>query len=332
MAGRSSDRSHSRAFPRGRLAVGLLLVALVGAGIAFGLSRLRSGPDPGRVVYATEDGVFVRELATAEQRQEADLPDDTLNAWPDPGGRWLAYLRRRGDLWMLDLESGTRWQISERLSVGIGSGWSPEGRFVAGEVADDYDLVAIDPGSRGTELLTSELPLFRIVWIDTDRFVAATARRLVVVDVADERPSVDNLVDNAWPLAVSPDGSELLYVSDPEGKGSSVTIADLETDGLGAKRTVFNGIAYRAAASPQGFVAFSGRDRSNAGGTWVLESRTRRPRRVTGDQAESMAFSRDGGSLLYVVDGKLYARDLRDDRSVRLSRHGTYVKAFAVVP
>lgn len=333
MAGRSSAPSPSRSgFPRGRLTVGILLVALVGAGVAWGLSRLRGGPDPGRVVFASEDGVFVRELASGMLQRRAALPGDTLDAWPDPAGRWLAYLRRRGDLWMLDLESGSRWQISDRLSVGIGTGWSPDGRFVAGEVADDRDLVAIDPGDRGTKLLTSGLPVSRIVWIDKDRFVAATERHLVVVRLGGDRPSLDNLLDGAWPLAVSPDGGELLYVGDPEGKGSRVVIGELVADRVGAKRTVFHGIAYRAAVSPQGFVAFSGRERSNAGGTWVLEARSRPPRRVTGAQAESIAFSRDGSSLLYVVNGALYARDLRDERTVRLSRRGTYVKAFAVVP
>jgi len=314
------------------LAVGILLVALVGAGVAWGLSRLRGGPAPGRVVYASERGVFVRELATGEQRQEADLPDDTLDAWPDPSGRWLAYLRRRGDLWMLDLDSGARWQLSERASDG--TGWAPDRRFVAAEVADDRDLVAVDPAGRGTDLLMSGFPGSRIVWIADERFLSATSTQMVTIDLTGDRPSLEALLDDAWPLAISPDGRQLLYVVDPEGRAPRVVIAELADEGqrLGPKRTVFQGIAYRAAVGPQGFVAFSGRDRSNEGGTWVLRGRSRSPRRVTRGQAETIAFSRDGGSLLYIVNGTLYARDLRDDRTIRLSPRGNYVKAFAVVP
>jgi hypothetical protein len=231
---------------------------------------------------------------------------------------------------MLDLDSRTRWQISDRASDG--TGWSPDGRFVAAELADDRDVVAVDPTDRGSDLLMSGFPGSRIVWVTDERLLSATNTQMVTIDLAGERPSADALVDDAWPLAVSPDAEELLYVADPGGEASKVVIAELYEKGLGPKRTVFQGMAYRAAVSPQGFVAFSGRDRSNGGGTWVLESRSRPPRRITSGQAESIAFSRDGGSLLYVVNGTLYARDLREDRTIRLSPRGAHVKSFAVVP
>lgn len=305
-------------------------MCVVGAGIAWVLGRIRGGPDPGRIVVASYDGVYVRELASGDQDDKADLPDDTLDAWPDASGRWLAYLRRRGDLWMLDLDSGTRWQISERASDG--TGWAPDGRFVAAELADDRDLVAVDPQHRGADLLVSGLPRSRIVWVTDQRFLSATKTQMVAVDLAGARPSVTKLLDDAWPLAISPDGRQLLHVVDPGGTASSVVIAELDGERLGPRRTVFRGVAYRAAVSRQGFVAFSGRDRSKGEGTWVLQSQSRPPRRVAEDQAESIAFTRDGRSLLYVVDGTLYARDLRDGRTIRLSDKGTHVKAFAVVP
>ena len=241
-----AERSRApRSFPRGRLTVGLLLVALVGAGVAWGLSKLRGGPDPGRVVYASEDGVFLRELATAEQRRQSDLPKDTLDAWPDPTGRWLAYLRRGGDLWMLDLDSGAPWQISERASDG--TGWSPDGRFVAAETADDRDVVAVDPTDRGTDLLMTGFPGSRIVWVGDERFLSASTAQMITIDLAGPRPSADAVVDDAWPLAVSPGGGELLYVADPGGKAPKVVIAELEGTGSGSVRAEPSSRGWRTA-------------------------------------------------------------------------------------
>lgn len=330
-AERLSANADSRSqFPRARLFVGLLLVALVGAGVAFGLSRLSSGPALGRVVYASERGVFVRDLASGAEERRAGLPSETLDAWPSPDGHWLAYLRRAGDLWLLDLDSNLRWRISERLSTGLG--WSPDRRLVAGELLADRDLVAIDPERRGTDLLVSGYTGGRMVWRDDDEFFTAIGDDTVRIRTSEQRPTVRKVVDDAWPLAISPDGKQLLYAASPEGSKPMLVVGDLEGDELSAKRTAFRGIVYRAAVSRQGFVAFSGREPSNAGGTWVLESAGRRPRRVSRQQAETISWSLDGSAVLYSIDGALYARDLREDRTVRLSRRGHYVKAFAVVP
>ncbi len=328
MAERSPEPSRNRKFSRGRLAVGLLLVALVAAGAAFGLGRLRGGSDPGRVVYANERGVFVRELTTGKQERIGTLPKDTLDVWPDPTGRWLAYLRRDGGLWMLDLESGERWAISERLSVGLD--WSPDGRFVAGELLSDRDLVAIDPGTRGNDLLVSMYSGGRMIWRDRDHFLTVIGKDLVSIRLSGSRPLASKVADDAWPLAFSPEGAEVLYLIDPEGAKPRIAIARLQGDHLSARRIVFDGWANLAAASRQGFV-FSARDRSDKTGTWVRNSRSKPPRRVAA-AAEELAWSRDGSALVYVVNGSLYAHDLPDGRSHRLSPHGTYVKGFAVVP
>lgn len=329
MAERSRAPSRNREFSRGRLAVGLLLVALVAAGAAFGLARLRGGPDPGRIVYANERGVFVGDLAGGKQERIDSVERDTLEVWPDSTGRWLAYLRRDRGLWLIDLESGNRWQISERLSVGLG--WSPDNKFVAGDFLSDRDLVAIDPGSRGNDLLVSKYTGGVVTWRDRDHFLTAIGRDLVSIRLSGRHPLASKLAANAWPLAVSPDGTEVLYLMDPQGSKSRVTIARMEADRLTDRRVVFDGWAKLAASSPQGFLAFSGRDGSNQSGTWILEARTKPPRRVT-KAAEQLAWSRDGSSLVYVANGSLLVHDLSNGRSRRLSARGTYVKGFAVVP
>lgn len=305
-------------------------MSLVGAGVAYGLSRFRSGPELGRVIYASERGVFLRDLATGAERRLTDLPKDTLDAWPSPDGRWLAYLRRGGDLWLVALESDRRWRVSERLSTALG--WSPDGRLVAAELLSDRDLVAIDPESRGSDLLVTRYAGGRIEWRGDGDFLTAIANDIVSIRTSGDKPSAAKVVDDAWPLAISPDGSELLFVAQPEKAKPRVVVGDLDGNEISAKRTVFEGLAHRAAVSPQGFVAFSGRDRSNAGGTWVLEARGRKPRRIARGHAESIDWSREGSSLVYVINGTLYGRDLRDDRTIRFSRRGDYVKAFGVVP
>ena len=329
MAERSREPSRRPEFSRGRLIVGLVLVAIVAGGAAYGLGQLRTGTNPGRVVYATEHGVFVRELASGDERRVASLPKDTLQVWPDADGRWLGYLRRAGSLWLLDLETRERWQVSERLSIGLG--WTPDNRFVAGELLSDRDLVAIDPGSRGNDLLVSRYSGGRMIWKDREHFLTVIGKDFVSIRVSGRRPLASKVADDAAPLAVSPEGSEVLYLIDPEGAKPRVAIADLDGIRLGSRRVVFEGWAKLAATSPQGFVAFSARDRSNKWGTWVLESSSKPPRRVA-DGAEELGWSRNGSALVYVIDGALYARDLNDARPVRLSARGTYVKGFAVVP
>lgn len=324
MAERSQQRSRSTEFSRGRLVVGLVLVAIVAGGAAYGLGRLRGDPGPGRVVYANERGVFVGDLAGGKQKRIGSIERDTLAAWPDPTGRWMAYLRRDRGLWMRDLESGNRWQISERLSVGLG--WSPDGKFVAGDFLSDRDLVAVDPGNRGNDLLVSKYTGGLPIWRDRDHFLTAIGRDFVSIRLSGRRPLASKLAANAWPLAVSPDGAEVLYLMDPQGSKPRVAVGKLNGDRLTDRRVVFDGLAQTAASSPQGFVAFSTRD-----ATLVLESSSKPARRVT-EAAEQLTWSRDGSSLAYVVEGVLFVRDLGEGRSRRLSARGTYVKGFAVVP
>ncbi len=298
---------------------------LLAVAIAFGLRQFRGGPDLGRLLYATQSGVFVRDLATGERSRLATLPRDTLEAWPDAEGRWLGYLQRTGALWMLDLESGARWRVADKLTVG--EGWTPDGRFLAAELFSDRDLVAIDPGDRGTDLLVERFSGGQPAWLDEDRFVTAIGDDLVLVRV--EGPKATKLGDDLVPIAASPDGLELLVL---DTKAERLLIASLEGDEITGRREVFDGRVEQAAVSRQGFVAFSGRDANDSPGTWVIESRTKPLRRVARARAEEIAWSADGASLILLIDGKVTAVDLRDDRTLRLSPSDSRVISIAVVP
>lgn len=302
-----------------------MAVTLLAGAATYGLGRLRGPPDRGRLVYATQSGVYVRELGTGEQRRVAELPDDTVGSWPDPGGRWLGYARRGGDVWLLDLRSGARWQISDRLTTALG--WTPDRRLVVAELGSDRDLVAVDPGDRGTDLLVTGFPPAPAVWLGDRRFASVIDAQLVMFSTPG--PQIRPLHLEAVPLAASPDGRELL-VTIP-GSDPRVAIADVEDDELGTRRVVFEGEATRAAVSSQGFVAFAGRDGSGAEGTWVLEGSDEPARLVVPQAAEDIAWSLDGSALVLVVDGDVIAVELRDDRKVTLARRGR-VASVAVVP
>ncbi len=309
---------------RSRLFVGLVLIAAVAAGLALGFSRLGGGPDLGRVVYATDEALFERDLASGDQRRLADLPSDTIEISPAPDGRWVAYARRRGDLWLLDLDDGSRWQVSEQLSAALG--WTRDGRLVAGEFLSDRDVVAVDPADRGSRLLVSGYRGGLLYWTDDDHFLTSVAGDAVLIDVGARPPTSKRLADGASPLAVSPGGKQVLLNEGDE----NLTIASLDGDELGAKRKVFDGKVARATVSPQGLLAFTGRDASRKPGTWVLESVGKSPRHVLRTEADAIAWSLDGSALITLVKGRLTANELRDDRVVGLAR-GSTVKSFAVV-
>jgi hypothetical protein len=336
---RSSARTDERAtsgptddradFSRGRFVFGLVAIAVVAAAAAFGLGRLRAGPSLGRVVYASDHAVYERDLRSQAVRKLAALPSDTLEASSSVDGRWLAYIRRKGDLWLLDLDAGRRFKLSARLTAVLG--WTPSGRLVAHELFAERDLVAVEPADRRPHLLLHGFPGGRIVWLGNDRFLWSGSGDLTLVTVG-RRPSYRKILDDARVVAVSADGKDVLYVVRPSGRRPEVAVAANEGRTLKPRGIVFRGLAYRAAVSPQGFVALSGRDSEGRPGTWVLEGGRRAPRKVLDAQGESLAWSQDGSALLYLVDGAIFARDLRDGRTVRLTPHDRHVKAFAVVP
>lgn len=325
----SSKASNDRAdFSRGRFVFGLVAIMIIAAGVVFGLGRLRSEPGLGRLVYASDAGVYVRDLRSEAVRMLAALPSDTLDASPSPDGRWLAYIRRKGDLWLLNLAEDRRWKLSERLTAALG--WTPDGRLVAHELLADRDLVAVDPEGRSPQLLLRGFPGGRILWVREDEFLWSGRGDVTLVRVGTSSSS-RKLVDDAWALAVSPDTRDVLYVIGPQGRRPVVAVGANDPDELKPRGVVFRGLADRAAVSPQGFVALSGRDREGNSGTWVLEGGRRTPRKVLDAQAEYLGWSQDGSALLYLVDGAVFAHDLRDERTIRVTPRGRDVKVFAVV-
>ena len=147
MAERSPARDRDR-FSRSRLFVGLVLVILLGAGLAFAAGRFRSAPSAGRVVYAARQGVFTHDLSTGEDKLVAHLPDDVELAIPSPDGRWVGYAEGAGAVSIASLTEVRSFEVAARFSIPVG--WSPDSRLVFGELVGDRDLVAIKPDGERT--------------------------------------------------------------------------------------------------------------------------------------------------------------------------------------
>src|SRR5687768_16043285 len=104
----------------GWLATGLVLVALLAAGIAWGLGKLREEPSPGRLLYAGKGGVFEHDLASGQEKRLAKLAGATV-ASVSPVGRWISYLAEDGRLMLTDLPPRElEIVVAERLTVPLG--------------------------------------------------------------------------------------------------------------------------------------------------------------------------------------------------------------------
>jgi hypothetical protein len=294
-------------------------VCIVAVALTFALSRLRSGPDPGSLVYAARQGVFRHDLETGKDTRLAVLPDGIEVAMPSPDGRYVAYALGEGQLWLASLEREKAFQVAERFTVPLG--WSPDGRLIAGELLSDRDLVAVDPDGDREILLsggyaTGSLP----VWIDDDRFaIASDDDSFVIVDGTEASKPIDG-----HPLAASPDGAELLVLRD-----RSVVVGKVGGAQLRNVRRLLKKDASYGAASPAGFLAVAAAD-----GVHVFRGGTE-SERVVDHPVDWVGWARAGAVLLYAQDGAVYALELPDGKPKRVTRDDADVLpllAFSVVP
>jgi hypothetical protein len=315
-----------REFSLGRLLVGITLIALVGAGVAFAVAKTGGGPSAGRLVYASRQGVFVHELSSGRDERLATLPSDVVAAIPSPDGKWVAYSRGAGQVWLASLEQKRRFQVADRFVVPLG--WSPDGRLLASELLSDKDLVAIDP-EKGPEVLASGLfPAISVpVWLDDHRVAIATSdKQFVILDTAAGRKT-DPL--DGTPLAASPDGAELLIA-----RADLVAVVKIVGGRPTAARLLFHGRAEHAAASERGFLAIAAKDADGNPGVWVFEGGSK-SRKVVSGTVSGIGWTTRGAVLLFERRGVVYAVERPGAPPKRLSREGADVfplLSFTIVP
>ena len=314
-------------FSRSRLFVGILVVGLIGAGVAFVLAQSRGGPKAGRVIYATPGGVYSHDLESGEDRRVATLPKGTAAALPSPDGKWIAYSKGAGEVWLTELGGDTQYQIGERFVLPLG--WSPDSKFVASELLSDKDLVLIDPeGGKRTVIGSGTFPGISVpVWIDEHRFAIATSPAEFVVVDSQKKDRSGTFAGT--PLAASPDGAELLIARE-----GGVLVTKVESDEPVGLRVIFEGDAVTAASSPQGFLAVAAKDKDGHNGAWIFEGGYE-ARQVVEGKVNWLGWSRAGAALIYERKGAIYALERPGAEPKRVSRPGAEVfpvSSFTVVP
>jgi len=309
--------------------VGLVLIAAISAAVAYAFGANRGGPDPGRLVYAGKEGVFVRQLETGKTQRVGPLPEETILGIASPDGRWYSYVERNGALWMLSTEENRRFELSGAAALPLG--WSPDGKLVAREVLDDRDIVLIDPEGGNRVLWSRGAANVRFpVWLDADRFVIfddQAQEELALVKLAGSRSTIAH-IGTGNPVAASPDGKEILVQ-----RGEALVVAKLDGGRLTNERELFEGTIGHASVSDEGYVAFTAKDKEGREGVWVLQGEGGRKRVLT-ESVTWMDWSKDGSTILYAQKGSVYALTLPDGKPKKVSGDVTVfdINGFTVVP
>ena len=244
------EEARRRARRRRRLyGASLLLAAAAGAGALFGsgygsgdradASSAAARPSVamsayhhnGEIVVDTSDGPYtsgVSMIAPGTGKEvRLPIPWATDLSW-SPDGRQMAYVRKTGGVWILDLSSGDSRKL---MDCGTGPStcslaWAPDGTRIA--VAHDTHLELVDPddGSR-TTVLTFGSDGRSIIWSpswspDAQRIAFGSRSR----DRGQQLYAVDRNGSNLTPLgeptprnamgpapAWSPDGSKIAYLA-----------------------------------------------------------------------------------------------------------------------
>lgn len=319
-------------FSRSRLALGVVLVTVLGAAALVGLSRFVEGPHPGSLVFVSESGLVFRDLATGEE--EAALPWD--EGWLSPvlsrDGAELAYAFR-GEVSLVDLATGEIRQIAEE---GVSVGFDPDGRLVFVGPGDEGPRLLFRMATDGPEGLVPEA--YRghegpVLWASSDRYVArlldpgGTSGDLVVVDVSGEAPEAEHTVGAAFPLTISPDGREVLYVTGVPGKLMVLDLEERSDRDLG-----FSGELTVGATSPGGLAAVGGRGADGEPGVWALRGGGEEPKRLADALPDALAWAFDSSRLFLSSDGGLLEVPVPEGGAEDLDRAVAEDRFLEVVP
>lgn len=318
MGGRSpAPAERGATFSRARLALGVVLVTVLGGAALVGLSRFAEGPHPGSLVYVSGSGLVFRDLASGEE--EVVLPWG--EGWSSPAlsrdGAELAYASGDG-VGAFDLATGEDRTVAPD---GAPVAFDPEGRVVYERPASGGRSVLFREAGDDPEPLVPDGYGGRegpVLWASADRYAARIldpdgSGALLVVDLSRGAPAVVHAVRGAFPLTISPDGREVLYATGVPGRLRVLDLEELESRDL-----AFTGELVFGATSPQGVAAVGGRDADGDPATWALRGGEKEPKRLADVRPDALAWARDSSRLFLSSDGGLFEVPVPDGRAEAL--------------
>jgi Tol biopolymer transport system component len=233
----TSEDSPSTAPRRTRLVMGaiagVLILILIGTAV-WRLTR-RSPDQPERppaphIVYLAPAGAYARNLVLADLDGNARQLTDTAAGIEDfavsPDGQQIAYSLNNadgtGDIWLLDLASGTARALTACVrAVCTSPAWNPDGTQILYQRREfntaDHDswVWAVDVNTVQTHLLFDDPQIRGVdpVWSPDGRRVAVFDPVVQAVRVHDFDTGTDTIIDSTAGVsgAFSPDGSKLVF-------------------------------------------------------------------------------------------------------------------------
>jgi Tol biopolymer transport system component len=296
-------------------------------------------PDGKQLAYVGEaDGykqLFLRTLATGEDRRLTRYPQDAILPTWSPDGKRLGFVRARsdrgkldpsdidgwfyegGDIWTLDLASDSATRL---IDDGFGPAYSPDGARLALDAkwAGPRRIWVVDANGRNPRQVTtdsSEAVIHaRPRWSPDGtklvfRRIEKTKSDVVVVEVGSQtmtRVTDDNILDldPVW----SPDGRKI-YFSSYRGGSLNLWRIPVGPDGRAAgppeQLTTGAGEDVEAALAPDGRrIAFAVRGINSDIWRLPVSPETGRP---TGEPSSVLATSREESRAAWSPDGRMIA-------------------------
>lgn len=212
-----------------------------------------------------------------------------------PDGKKLAYVSfegRRSGIWVQDLRTGQRYQLTKFPGINGAPSWSPKGNKIAVALSkyDNPSIYVVDLDTRGLTKITHDHAInTEPCWLPDNQTLVFTSDRSGSPQLFEKTigsSSVQRLtfgLSYAAGGAVSPDGKTLAFLAGGQG-GFRVAVQSLSGGGSDLRYISHGGAEERPSFAPNGTMLIYA---SDAGGKSVLKVSP-----VTGGESQTLSFAK----------------------------------------